>query len=126
MNIEVKHRGDPLHVAALRARNDRFRRTLTGGTLMRSAGVIALGAANQASIIAAVRAFTGFGAGDPFDDHSIGDLEVEVDEPGIHHWPELIFFRVDDLAQPATGTGPSPTPASSTALVLSLMLASEW
>ena len=130
MNIELTRHGGPVEVAGLRARNDLFRRTLTGGSLMLSAGVIALGAANQARIIATVRGFTGFDDdgefGDPFDDHSIGDLEVEVEEPGIHRWPELIFFRVDDLAHPATGTGPSPAPSTGTALVLTLMLASEW
>ena len=147
MNIKLTTRGDPVEVEARRARNDRFRRTLTGGSLMVSAGIMleaclrhdTLGAANQARIIAAVRGFTGFDddfeIGDPVmaepcctwtDDHSIGDLEVEVEEPGIHRWPELIFFRVDDLAHPATGAGASPAPASGTALVLTLMLASEW
>ena len=138
MNIELTSNGDPTEVAALRARNDRFRRTLTGGSLMLSVGVMleaclrhdALGAANQARIIAAVRGFTGFDdeceIGDPFDDHSIGDIEVEVEEPGIHRWPELIFFRIADLARPATGASSSPAPASGTALVLTLMLASEW
>ena len=130
MNIALTNHADPVEVAGLRARNDRFRRTLTGGSLMLSAGVVALGAANQARIIEAVRGFTSFDddceIGDPFDDHSIGDLDVEVEEPGIHRWPELIFFRIDDLARPATGTGSSPAPASGTALVLTLMLASEW
>ena len=130
MNIELTGLGDPVEIAALRAHNDRFRRTLTGGSLMLSAGIVALGAANQARIIAAVRGFTGFDhdceMGDPFDDHSIGDLEVEIEEPGIHRWPELIFFRIDDLAHPATGAGSSPAPASATTLVLTLMLASEW
>ena len=130
MNIKLTSNGNPVEVAGLSARNDRFRRTLTGGSLMLSAGIVALGAANQARIIAAVRGFTGFNTdfeiGDPFDDHSIGDIEVEVEEPGIHRWPELIFFRIDDLAHPPTGTGPSPAPSTGTALVLTLMLASEW
>ena len=130
MNIELTGLGDPVEIAALRARNDQFRRTLTGGSLMLSAGIVALGAANQARIIAAVRGFTGFDdgftIGDPFDDHSIGDLEVEIEEPGIHRWPELIFFRIDDLAHPATGIGSNPAPSTGTALVLTLMLASEW
>ena len=138
MNIALTRHGDPVEVAGLRARNDRFRRTLTGGSVMLSAGIMleaclrhdALGAANQARIIEAVRGFTSFDddceIGDPFDDHSIGDLDVEVEEPGIHRWPELIFFRIDDLGCPATGAGASPAPASGTALVLTLMLASEW
>ena len=130
MNIALTRHGDPVEVAGLRARNDRFRRTLTGGSVMLSAGVVTLGAANQARIIATVRGFTGFDddfeIGDPFDDHSIGDIEVEVEEPCIHRWPELIFFQIDDLGRPATGAGSSPAPASGTAPVLTLMLASEW
>ena len=130
MNIELTDRADPMRVAALRARNDRFRRSLTGGSVMLSAGIIALGAANQARIIDAVRGFTCFDndleMGDPFDTHDLGDLEVEVEEPGIHRWPELIFFRIDDLARPATRTGPAPTASNGTALVLTIMLASEW
>ena len=130
MNIVLTKRGDPIEVAARRARNDAFRQSLTGGTVMLSAGVVAFGASNQARIIAAVRGFTGFDdgftIGDPFDDHSIGDLEVEVEEPDIHRWPELIFFRIDDLGRPATDAGASPAPATGTALVLTLMLASEW
>ena len=115
MNIALTSHGNPVDIAALRVRNDRFRRTLTGGSLMLSAGVVALGAANQARIIAAALGFAGFDTdfeiGDPFDDHSIGDFEVEVEEPGIHRWPELIFFRIDSL-----GTG----------LTLTIMLATEW
>ena len=59
-------------------------------------------------------------------DHSIGDIEVEVEEPGIHRWPELIFFRIDDLARSATGADSSPAPSTGTPLVPTLMLASEW
>ena len=130
MNIELTDRADPQRMAALRARNDRFRRSLTGGAIMLSAGIIALGAANQARIIDAVRCFTcfddDFELGDPLDAHDIGDIEVEVEEPGIHRWPELIFFRIDDVAPPATCTDPAPTTSNGTALVLSIMLASDW
>ena len=130
MNITLTRRGNPIEVAARRTRNDQFRRTLTGGSLMLSAGIIALGAANQARIIAAVRGFTGFDddceIGNPFDDHSIGDLEVEVDEPGIHRWPELIFFSVNAFGHAAAGTSTTRTAENGTALVLTIMLASEW
>ena len=125
MNIVLTKRGDPIEVAARRARNDAFRQSLTGGTVMLSAGVVAFGASNQARIIAAVRACT-FDTDDPFDDHSIGDLEVEVDEPGIHRWPELIFFSVNAFGHAAAGTSTTRTAENGTALVLTIMLASEW
>ena len=125
MNIVLTKRGDPIEVAARRARNDAFRQSLTGGTVMLSAGVVAFGASNQARIIAAVRACT-FDTDDPFDDHSIGDLEVEVDEPGIHRWPELIFFSVNAFGHAAAETASTLTTENDTALVLTIMLASEW
>ena len=101
---------DPAHVATIRQQNDDFRRSLTGGTVALSASIIALGDANQARIIAAVQAFDDFDD-DPWDAHDIGDIEVEVEEPGIATWTELVFFRIDRFA-----TGP----------VLTLMLAQEW
>ena len=124
MNIVLTKRGDPIEVAARRARNDAFRQSLTGGTVMLSAGVVAFGASNQARIIAAVRACT-FDTDDPFDDHSIGDLEVEVDEPGIHRWPELIFFSVNAFGH-AAAEASTLAAENDTALVLTIMLASEW
>ena len=108
---------DPVHIDAVRARNDRFRTTLTGGAVLLSAGIVALGAANQAEIIAAIRAFDDFDSDDPDDAHAIGDLEVEIEEPGIHRWRELVLFRIDDLiaAHPDTS-----------GLLLTILLASEW
>ena len=111
MNIELTAMADPAQVAAARQQNDAFRRALTGGSLMLSAGLIAVDAANQARIIDAVRAFDDFDQSDPLDTHDIGDLYVEIEEPGIACWHELIFFRID-----RTGSG----------LVLTIMLASEW
>ena len=102
---------DPAQVTAARQQNDAFRRSLTGGTLLLSGGMIALGAANQARIIAAVRAFDDFDQSDPGDTHDIGDLDVEIEEPGIARWHELIFFRIDRI---------------NNAPALTIMLASEW
>ena len=53
MNIEVTDLGKPDRVAARRAASDAFRATLTGGNLVLTAGVVALGADNQARIIEA-------------------------------------------------------------------------
>ena len=111
MNIELTAIADPTHVSAVRHQNDAFRRARTGGTLLLSAGIVALDAANQARIIAAVRAFDNFDQSDSWDPRDIGDLEVEIEEPGIARWHELIFFRIDRTA---------------TGLVLTIMLASEW
>ena len=111
MNIELTATADPARVAAVQHQNDNFRRALTGGTVLLSAGIIGLDAANQARIIEAVRDFDDFDQSDPWDPHDIGDLEVEIEEPDIARWHELIFFRID---------------RTSNGLVLTIMLASEW
>ena len=111
MSIELTAMADPAHVSAARQQNDAFRRSLTGGTVLLSAGIIAVDAANQARIIEAVRAFDDFDPQDAWDPHDIGDLLVEIEEPGIARWHELIFFRINRTAN---------------GLVLTIMLASEW
>ena len=54
MNIDVTDQSDPDRVAARRRRaaNDAFRATLTNGCLVLTAGIIALGADNQARTVA--------------------------------------------------------------------------
>ena len=111
MTVQLTAMADPAQVAAARQQNDQFRRLLTGGTLLLSAGIVGLDAANQARIIEAVRAFDGFDQSDRWDTHDIGDVLVKIEEPGIARWHELIFFRIDH-----TANGP----------VLTIMLASEW
>ena len=54
------------------------------------------------------------------DRRSIGDLEVEIEEPGVHRWRELIFFRVDAFVLEACPRH------DASQLTLTIMLASEW
>ena len=113
MNIKEK-------TTAAQIRIDGFRAGLTVGVLHLSEGVIALDAAMQMLIIAAVRRFDDF---DDFDDsdecgsHDIGDVEVELVEPGIATWRELVFFRINEIQLPGAD---APRP------MLTIMLASEW
>ena len=51
---------DKTQTEAIRDLNDQFRRSLTGGMLLLTAGIVALGAEAQARIIAAVQAFDAF------------------------------------------------------------------
>ena len=117
MNINSSSPNPLPSIHAIRARNDRFRSWLTSGALMLTPAVLALGTGNLARILDAVRDFDDFDDADPTDAHDIGDLEVDLHEPGIAQCRELIFFRIRDLALPGTGT-PS--------LMLIVMLASEW
>ncbi|MFM9938757.1 MAG: DUF3768 domain-containing protein [Hyphomicrobiaceae bacterium] len=124
MNIEIETSDNPDQVAARRAANDAFRSTLTGGCLTLTPGIIALGGANQARIVDAVRHRADFDDDDPLDAHDTGDIVVELEEPGIATWRELIFFRVEEFNPPAH----SALPPSSTTNIrqLVIMLASEW
>ena len=111
MNIELTEKADLRCNKATREANDRFRRTLSCGAVQMTAGIVALGTEAQRRIIAAVRAFDDFEPDDPFDQHDLGDFEIEIGSPGQAGTHLLIFFRID---QHATGR------------VLTLMLASEW
>lgn len=134
MNIKVTDLGNPDRVAAGRAANDAFRATLTGGCLVLTAGIIALGADNQARIIEAVRQCSVFDADDPVlaepssawtDTHDIGDVTAMLEEPGIARWCELIFFKVVGDGPPAAPTGTTGSPDTATRQLI-IMLASEW
>ena len=84
-------------VAASRIRdlNDRLRRSLSGGVLMMTVGVIALGAKRQMAILRAIAAFDSFDPdNDPYGEHDFGALTVEG---------ERILFKIDYLDRSLTG-----------------------
>ena len=90
------------HSATIRKLNDAFRQSLTGGTVLMTAGVVALGSDRQAEILAAVRAFDDFNAdNDPWNEHDFGTIEVGG---------EQVFFNYYDL----TRAFHSPSRSSST------------
>src|SRR4051794_12708182 len=67
-------------VAASRIRdlNDQFRRSLTGGMLAMTKGIIALGAKRQMAILSAIATFDSFDPdNDPYGEHDFGALTVE-------------------------------------------------
>ena len=64
--------------------NDAFRKSLAGGTVLMTAGVVALGAETQAAILAAVRAFDAFDAdNDPWNEHDFGAIELDGERSGF-------------------------------------------
>ncbi len=80
---------DIVDVSRIRALNDDLRRSLAGGVLMMTKGVIALGRAKQIAILDAVAAFDGFDAeNDPYGERDFGALQVEG---------ERLFFKIDGL-----------------------------
>ena len=104
--------------ARIRDLNDQLRRSLSGGVLMMTAGVIALGAKRQMAILSAIAAFDSFDPdNDPYGEHDFGALTVEGTRT---------FFKIDYLDRGLTGHSPDPVDPTVTARVLTVMLAEEY
>ena len=103
---------------AIRDLNDQFRRTLIGGSLMLTAGIVALGAEVQARIIAAVQAFDAFTPdNDPYGEHDFGSVEADG---------EKVFFKFDYFDLNRAMHSEDPADPSKTERVLTIMLADEY
>ena len=103
---------------AIRILNDKFRRELQGGTLLLTAGIVALGAEAQARIIAAVQAFDEFTPdSDPHGEHDFGGIEFDG---------ERIFFKFDYFDLTRAMHSEDPADPTKTERVLTIMLASEY
>ena len=65
-------------VPRIRALNDQLRRSLSGGMLVMTAGVIALGAKRQMAILSAIASFDTFSPeNDPYGEHDFGTVQIE-------------------------------------------------
>jgi Protein of unknown function (DUF3768) len=102
----------------IRALNDAFRRSLEGGTLVLTAGIIALGSVTQTQIIEAIRRFEAFTPdNDPWEEHDFGSVEVAG---------ELIYFKIDYFDLTRAMHSDDPADPSKTERVMTVMLASEY
>ena len=109
---------DKNQAEAIRDLNDKFRRSLTGGTLLLTAGIVALGAEAQARIIAAVQAFDAFTPdNDPYGEHDFGSVEVDG---------EKVFFKFDYFDLNRAMHSDDPADPSKTERVLTIMLSREY
>ena len=109
---------DAVRSAIIRDLNDKFRRTLTGGTVLMTAGVVAIGSEVQVEILAAVQAFDDFNAdNDPWAEHDFGAVEV-----GGHR----VYFKLDYYDLTRAFASREPADPSVTERVLTIMLASEY
>ena len=102
----------------VRALNDILRRTLSGGTLVLTAGVVALGRECQRSILDAVAAHDRFDADDdPHSEHDFGAVEAAG---------ERVFFKIDYYDRAGRWASPDPADSSVTNRVLTVLLAGEY
>src|SRR5690349_21315709 len=108
--------GDPMtdlvDVSRICDLNDELRRSLTGGVLVMTRGIIALGAKRQMEILSAIAAFKDFSPdNDPYGERDFGALTVEGTR---------IFFKIDYLDRGLTGPSPDPADPTVTARVLTV------
>lgn len=102
----------------IRALNDILRRTLAGGTLVLTPGIVALGRGCQQIIVTAIAAFEAFdGDNDPHREHDFGALDAAG---------ERVFFKIDYYDRSGCCASPDPADSAVTRRVLTVMLAAEY
>src|SRR5215213_6648969 len=121
-SVRLQLTGDPtteiVDVSRIRDLNDQLRRSLTGGMLVMTKGIIALVAKRQMTILSAIAAYDTFDPeNDPYGEHDFGALTVEG---------ERILFKVDYFDRTLTHASPDPADPTVTARVLTVMLAEEY
>ncbi|MFM9942702.1 MAG: DUF3768 domain-containing protein [Hyphomicrobiaceae bacterium] len=124
---ELDKATDAANSATIRALNDRLRTTFTGGKVMMTAGIAAMSPEAQARVLSAVRAFNAFtDDNDPWREHDMGALDVEVDGPGSARTCNRIFFKLDYYDPSLTYLSEDPADPRITVRVLTIMLADEY
>ena len=102
----------------IRELNDLFRRTFTGGQVMLTRGVQALGEEAVAEVLTAVRSFSNFSPdNDPYGEHDFGSFA---------HRGQKVFWKIDYYDKNMECASPDPADPTVTKRVLTIMLAEEY
>ena len=102
----------------IRALNDTFRTTLTGGKVLMTAGVNALPPDVKALVIQRVMTFSEFNEeNDPHGEHDFGNFTLAG---------QKFFFKVDYYDSNMEFGSEDPSDPSKTTRVLTIMLAEEY
>ncbi len=102
-------------IAAL---NDALRRHGTGGRVMMTAGIQALGQKAVTEILARARAFDAFTPdNDPYQEHDFASLTVNGNK---------IFWKIDYYDSNMEYASPDPADATKTCRVMTILLAEEY
>jgi hypothetical protein len=102
----------------VRTQNDVFRQSLTGGSIMMTPGIAALGPEAVARLVRALITFDNFSnENDPHGEHDFGAFDADG---------ERVFFKIDYYDKDLQAHSPDPTDPKVTQRVLTLMLASEY
>jgi hypothetical protein len=104
--------------ARIRALNDRLRTTGTGGMILMTDGIAALGREGVETVFDAVRRFERFDEdNDPHGEHEFGGIEVDG---------RTVFWKIDYYDRSRQAASPDPADPKVTARVLTVMLAEEY
>lgn len=102
-------------IAAL---NDALRRHGTGGRVMMTSGIQALGQAAVNEIISKVRALNAFTKdNDPYHEHDCAVLTVDNNK---------VIFKIDYYDRDLQYASPDPSDATKTCRVMTILLAEEY
>lgn len=104
--------------ARIRELNDNLRKNLTGGHVLMTPGIAALGPESVERVVKAITVFDDFcNENDPFSEHDFGALDVDG---------KRIFFKIDAYDKTFSFASPDPTNPAVTERVITLMLADEY
>lgn len=107
-----------INTEKIRALNDAFRTTLTGGKVLLTAGVNALPSEVKATVIRRVRTFSEFNEeNDPHGEHDFGNFSLVG---------QKFFFKIDYYDSNMEFGSEDPSDPSKTTRVLTIMLAQEY
>ena len=102
----------------IRELNDQFRSTLTGGKVLITPGIHALGQDAVANVITKVRTFDKFSQdNDPYSEHDFGSIE----EAG-----ETVFWKIDYYDKKVEYGSEDPSDPEQTTRVMTIMSAEEY
>ena len=102
----------------IRALNDAFRTTLSGGQIFITAGVQELGEESVTQALQTLIRFNDFTKdNDPYQEHDFGSFALDG---------HTLFWKIDYYANDMETGSPDPTDPTVTTRVLTLMLAEEY
>lgn len=102
----------------IRALNDRFRKTFSGGRVVITDGIVALGPLAAINILQDVRGFSTFtDDNDPHGEHDFGAVE---------HNGNPVFWKIDYYDTAYEAGSPDPANPAVTGRLLTVMLAEEY
>ena len=105
-------------VNKIRELNDQFRKTFSGGKVLRTAGVASLPTIEQATILKMVQTFDNFSkANDPYGEHDFGAFDFD----GITYFWKIDYYDNDYLYLSPDAADPNVTNR-----VLTIMRADEY